>query len=232
MATTKKQHPVDKHPKSHKKLIDIILEGTKAIMFDRFTSTKAKAVQVPDKLYLSDPDADGNQTVYLPYLNIMSFLSATNTASAPKKVLDKKVYKDFGGDCLSHIDIQPLKIPFARLADEVSVSDFVVLDHKAKEALVLKHKDDVSKIYVDHSVARLNKGIPNDKIRPVVPLPWFLHFTVEFTETENLTPDQLQNVMRAGGKIVGLGTWRPVYGQFKIKKFDVSDVEENMDIED
>ena len=75
---------------------------------------------------------------------------------------------------------------------------------------------------VEH-VARLNKGIPNPKIRPQLNLPWGAEFTMEYQRNEYCTLEMLRQSVQMGGTI-GLGTFRPFYGRFKTTVFDVEEM--------
>ena len=76
--------------------------------------------------------------------------------------------------------------------------------------------DPDSGVYIHRDTARLEKGIPNPKVRPVVPLPWEVCFTVTLFPNQELQEQQLMNVFSQGGIAVGLGTNRPRYGKFEV----------------
>ena len=69
---------------------EVELEGLTEIMFDKYAGDNSTKLEPWQKLYFA---TDG-RTVVLPSLNVMSFLSAQNTNSAPKRLLDKRKYKD------------------------------------------------------------------------------------------------------------------------------------------
>lgn len=64
------------------------LIGLSDIMFDRYPGGNNTKLEPHQKLYLE------NSVIGIPSLNIMSFLSAHNTNSAPKRLRDKRKYKD------------------------------------------------------------------------------------------------------------------------------------------
>src|SRR5215469_17369300 len=83
------------------------LRGLTPIMFDRYQGDNDTQLEPWQKLYLGG--ANGRQ-IMLPSENIMSFLSAQNTDSAPKRLLDSRKYKDFCQSCASFVTIEPRMI--------------------------------------------------------------------------------------------------------------------------
>jgi hypothetical protein len=174
------------------------LEGIVPIMFDRYAGDNQTVLEVQQKLYL-----DAERRVCLPSANIMSFLSAQNTTSAPQRIGVKK-YKDICRAALSFLTIEPMLIPFLRDGKEVQFGRFD------------GDTDKESGIWIHRSVARLPKGIPNPKVRPVLPVPWALEFNLTIFPNEEIQEVQLRNIFVKGGYALGLGTYRGVYGKFKL----------------
>jgi hypothetical protein len=135
----------------------------------------------------------------------MSFLSAQNTDSAPRRILDKRKYKDFALACGSYITISPTMIPFLRDDASIEFGKFGEDDRDAK-----------SGVYIHRSVARLPKGIPNPKVRPVLPTPWELSFTLTMMPNKIIQEQQILNVMTDGMVMLGLGTFRGQYGKAEV----------------
>ncbi len=75
-------------------------------------------------------------------------------------------------------------------------------------------------ISVHKAVARVKGGIPNPKERPVLALPWRVAFDIEYVENKYCTIDNLKQAYDMGG-ILGLGTFRPVYGRYQLSRWDV-----------
>jgi hypothetical protein len=75
-------------------------------------------------------------------------------------------------------------------------------------------------MYVDRSVARLDKGIPNPKVRPVLPLPWALQFTLTIYPNREIKEQEILNLYEEGGRAIGLGTWRGMYGKFIVSEWE------------
>lgn len=177
----------------------VLLKGVADLMFDRYAGDNSTRLEPWQKLYFQP----GNTKVIgIPALNIVSFLSAHNTNSAPKRLRDKRKYKDIANACLSFVTIQPTFIPLLREGVPIRFGRFVD-DH-----------DPDSGCYVHRAVARLDKGIPNPKERPVLPLPWELEFTLTLYPTREIQEQEILNLFEEGGRALGLGTFRGVFGKF------------------
>jgi hypothetical protein len=181
----------------------VVLQGLTDIMFDRYAGDNDTKLDWWQKLYYA-PDGE---TLTIPALNVMSFLSAHNTNSAPKRLLDKRKYKDVCNACLSFVVISPMHIPILRDGKPI------------KFGKVEKDRDPKSGVYLHRSVARLKDGIPNPKERPVLPLPWELHFDLTVLANREISEQQIRNLFEAGGRALGLGTFRGVFGKFRVWKW-------------
>jgi hypothetical protein len=180
--------------------------GTTEIMFDRYAGDNDTKLEPKQKLYLSPIDS---VTIGFPAINIMSLLSAHNTNSAPKRLRDKRRYKDIANACLSYVTIGPVFLPFSRDGQPIKFGSFGT-----------NEKDPVSGIYVHRAVARLDKGIPNPKIRPVLPLPWELEFDFELFPNREIKEQEIVNLMEEAGRAIGIGTFRGVFGKFRVANWD------------
>jgi len=186
------------------------LEGIAPIMFDRYAGDNDTKLMWNQKVYL----IPGTGTLALPTSNIISFLSSHNTNSAPKRLRDARKYKKIANACLSFTMIQgpeesPEMIPFCRNGDPIQMGD---IDQD-------KERDPTSGIYLDRRVARLEKGIPNPKERPVLPLPWSLSFTLWIFQNREIKEQEIKNLFEEGGVAIGLGTFRGVYGKFRVSEW-------------
>jgi hypothetical protein len=177
----------------------ILLTGLSDIMFDRYPGDN-KTVLTPEKKFYYMPDGD---TLAMPAMNIVSFLTAQNTDSAPKRLLDKRQYKSVASAILSFTAITPFEIPFMSNGETLKFDGF-----------------DGKKFYIHNSVARLAKGVPNPKVRPVIRLPWELAFDVSIFPNKEFTEDMLHDLFVRGGLAIGLGTFRGVFGKFKVSKWE------------
>lgn len=181
--------------------------GLGDIMFDRYAGDNNTKLEPGQKFYLSPIDS---KTIGLPAVNIMSLLSAHNTNSAPKRLRDKRKYKDVCNACLSYVQIGPSFIPFIRDEKPILFGGF---DSRTE-------KDESSGAYIHRSVARLDKGIPNPKIRPVLPTPWEIEFDFQLFPNKEIKEQEIINLLEEAGSAIGLGTFRGVFGKYYIKSWE------------
>lgn len=185
------------------------LRGLTDIMFCRYAGDNDTKLEPWQKLYLGGPEG---RTICLPSAAIMSFLSAQNTDSAPKRLLDPRKYKRFALACGSFVMIGPDMIPFLRDGQPI---EFGRIDAKRDDPPHYQC-DTRSGVYIRHDVARLEKGIPNPQVRPVLPLPWELHFTLTLWPNREIQEQQLMNIFTEGMIAIGLGTWRGRFGKSEV----------------
>ena len=178
--------------------------GVTDIMFDRYAGDNNTKLEPYQKLYFRP----GSKVIGIPAANIMSFLSAHNTNSAPKRLRDKRKYKDICNACLSFVCINPGFVPLIRNDEEIAFGKF--------EGDV----DPVTGIYVHRSVARLDKGIPNPKERPILPMPWALEFELTILNNKEIKEQEILNLFEEGGRALGLGTFRGLFGKFRIEVWE------------
>jgi hypothetical protein len=76
-----------------------------------------------------------------------------------------------------------------------------------------KEHDPLSGVTIHRAVARLEKGIPNPQVRPLLPLPWSLEFKMRIWPNRHIQEQQILNVFTEGLLAFGLGTWRGRYGK-------------------
>lgn len=187
----------------------VTLQGMTPIMFDRYAGDNQTKLEWYQKIYT----VPGTNILSLPTSNIVSFLSAHNTNSAPKRLRDAKQFKKICNACLSFTMIEALEgdpqyIPFLRNGKPITVGIFG------------EEKDEQSGIYLDRRVARLDKGIPNPKERPVLPLPWSLTFQLTIVPNKEIKEQELLNLFTEGGIAIGLGTFRGVFGKFSVASWE------------
>jgi len=182
----------------------VTLTGTCGIMFDRYAGDNNTKLEADQKLYI-DPTA---KVISLPSINIISFLSAHNTNSAPKRLRDKRKYKDICNACLSFVSIDRELIPFRRDGKDIV---FGKLEND---------RDALSGCYVHRSVARLDKGIPNPKTRIVLPYPWALTLGLSILPNKEIKEQEIINLFVEGGAAIGLGTFRGVFGKFVVSRWE------------
>lgn len=182
----------------------VVLEGIRPIMFDRYAGDNDTKLEPDQKFYL-EPET---RAIGLPMGNFMSFLSAHNTNSAPKRLRDKRKYKDICNACLSYVEVSPLFWLFKRDDKPIIFGKFVN-DHDAASGCT-----------IEHGVGRLDKGIPNPNHRPALNLPWALEFSLKLHPNREIKEQELYNLIVEGGRAIGLGTFRGQYGKFKVARWD------------
>ena len=63
-------------------------------------------------------------------------------------------------------------------------------------------------------------AIPNPKERPMLSAPWESSFKLNLLETPELNEVLLKKLFEKGGIAIGLGTFRGVFGKFKVTKWE------------
>lgn len=175
---------------------EVVLSGLTPILFDRYAGNNKEQLDVMEKIYQKDG------MMVLPSINIMSFLSAQNTESAPQRVIGRG-YKEVCKACQSFVNISPLDIPFYRNGQLLKVAEAGLTVHQ--------------------TVARVMKGrlaVPNPKERPMLDTPWEIRFKITLLETPELNETRLKELFERGGLAIGLGTFRGVFGKFKVEKWE------------
>jgi len=175
----------------------VVLSGLTPIMFDRYSGNNKEQLDPMDKCYTNE---QGH--LVLPSTNLLSFLSAQNTESATQRVVGRG-YKEVCKAALSYVSIEPYNIPFLRDREPISKNEENIKMHFA--------------------VAKIMKGklaIPNPKERPMLEPEWKLAFDLTLQETPELNEVLLKKIFEMGGNAVGLGTFRGVFGKFKIESWE------------
>ena len=176
-------------------------------MFDRYAGDNNTKLEWHQKLYLKP----GTSIVVLPTANLTSLLSAHNTNSAPKRLRDARQYKKIANACLSFVSVTSLDggfdIPFLNGDTPVEVGQFS------------DDVDEKSGIFLHRSVARLDKGVPNPKERPVLPCPWALEFNVTIWPNKEIKEVEVKNLIQDAGIAIGIGTYRGVYGKYRVTEW-------------
>lgn len=187
----------------------VCLTGLTPIMFDRYPGDNSTKLEWHQKVYLPH----GSDVISLPSINIISFLSSHNTNSAPKRLRDKRKYKDIANACLSFVCPGPVDpangdmVPFLRDGKPVRMG------------IPDAERDAKSGLFLHRSVARLDKGIPNPKERAVLPLPWAIRFRLTILPNNEIKEQELKNLFAEGGLAIGLGTFRGVFGKFSVTEW-------------
>lgn len=179
------------------------LKGISPIMFDRYAGDNKTQLPVEAKMYF----LPGTQQLCIPSMNLSSFLSAKNSTSVAK-LIGGRAYSALANALLGFVTINPTNIPLLRERKPITFNGFV------------DDRDDEAGIYVDRRVARLAKGIPNPKVRPVIELPWELEFQIGLFKNDEVDETLLKTAFARGGLAIGLGTYRGVFGKFVIESWE------------
>ena len=172
------------------------LTGIRPIMFDRYGGDNKTKLEDMEKMYLDDKGTCG-----IPVLNMFSLLSAENTPSVAKRFYGKQG-RDVAQGIKSFCNIEAMdgEDPlFAPIKDETGET----------------YKSNDPRIKIMNHVARLAKGIPNPKARPMIPTGWNIALRFELQPNQLLNEPTLRKMIIEGG-ILGLGTFRPIFGRYSV----------------
>jgi len=173
------------------------LQGLTPIMFDRYPGDNKTELMPEQKMYFGK---DGG--LIIPSANLLSFLCAVNTRSAVRMFYDSKVSGAFAQAVLSAVLVEPFDIPLMRDGEQIEFTEF-----------------GENGINLHRAVARVKKGIPNPKERPVVELPWDVEFDMTLFPSDEVDETAVRLLFEKGGTAIGLGTYRGVYGKFEVAEW-------------
>ena len=191
----------------------VSIRGVTPLMFDRYAGDNQTRLEWHQKIYLRN----GTQNLCLPTLNLVSFFTAHNTNSAPKRLRDKRMYKGICNAILSFVSVtgddgDAESILIRRQGKPIEVGTFT------------DRLDPTSGLFLHRAVARLDKGIPNPKERPVLPCtpdnPWEMSFNLTIYPNKEIKEQEIKNLLAEGGMAIGLGTLRGVFGKFEITRWE------------
>lgn len=178
----------------------VTLRGIRPILFDRYAGDNKTKLPVLEKFYTDD-----NKGIVLPILNVFSLLTAQNTDSVSARFYGKE-RRDIALGVNAFCAITPAGVETKEMVNAP------ILDEKGKQ-----YKVGDKRIQVLQHVARMKKAaaaIPNPKERPMIPTGWSV--TLDFALAENtfLSLTTLKRMVEQGG-ILGLGTFRPIFGRYE-----------------
>ncbi len=183
------------------KTATVHLIGNKPLLFDRYLGSNDAKPEPIEKVYWTVAGE-----ACLPSINLFSSLSAENTKSVTKQFYGRNA-KKIGMAINSFLNIRQYEIVLERNGVRFHRDNF------GSDFEVVKH------------VARLDKGIPNPKVRPMLHLPWQATFDIEFVPTADCTWEVLVKILQQAGSI-GLGTYRPVFGTYRVQIDNVQEVKD------
>ena len=166
----------------------VSIRGVTPLMFDRYAGDNQTRLEWHQKIYLRN----GTQNLCLPTLNLVSFFTAHNTNSAPKRLRDKRMYKGICNAILSFVSVtgddgDAESILIRRQGKPIEVGTFT------------DRLDPTSGLFLHRAVARLDKGIPNPKERPVLPCtpdnPWEMSFNLTIYPNKEIKEQESKNLL-------------------------------------
>lgn len=177
------------------------LRGIRPILFDRYAGDNNTKLKALEKFY-----TDEKGGIVLPVLNVFSLLTAQNTDSVAARFYGKQ-RRDIALGVNAFCNITPSGVISEEMIDAPIVSE---------SGLQYNAKDDC--IQVVQHVARMKKAgaaIPNPKERPMIPTGWRVKLDFTLAENNFVTVTTLRNMIEQGG-ILGLGTFRPIFGRYTV----------------
>ncbi len=182
--------------------ITATLRGIRPILFDRYAGDNNTKLKTLEKFYTNEKGG-----IVLPVLNVFSLLTAQNTDSVAARFYGKQ-RRDIALGINAFCNITPSGV----VSDDMI--DAPITDQSGRQYNV---KDDCIRI-VQH-VARMKKSgaaIPNPKERPMIPTGWQIKLDFTLSENNFVTATTLRNMIEQGG-ILGLGTFRPIFGRYTVE---------------
>jgi len=191
----------------------VLLRGIADVQFDRLVGGEGE-VPIEQKMYLNE-----RGELYLPAPNLLAFFYSSQYQSCAKMFwTNTKTQGKVIQQARATIFADPLEIPFTRGGKPVTFGGF-------KKSKGGKLYDDKADIWVDESLPRVKGAVVPDmnKKRPTLRKPWELGFELTVCEVEgsDITMSLVENWLRRGGVMIGVGTHRPVYGRFVVERFEV-----------
>ncbi len=186
---------------SHTK-ITATLRGIRPILFDRYAGDNNTKLKTLEKF-----NTDKNGGIVLPVLNVFSLLTAQNTDSVAARFYGK-LRRDIALGVNAFCSITPHGV------ETQDMVDAPICDENGKQYTL---KD--SRIQIVQHVARMKKAgaaIPNPKERPMIPTGWTVKLDFTLSENNFVTGTTLRNMIEQGG-ILGLGTFRPIFGRYSVE---------------
>jgi hypothetical protein len=177
-------------------ILTATLRGIRPILFDRYAGDNKTKLPVMDKFYVT-----GSGHLVIPVLNVYSLLAAQNTPSVAKRFYGKQA-RDVALGVMSFVSIEATgDDPLHAQITDADNNPYTLQDSRIE---VLQH------------VARVKDGVPNPKERPMLPTGWKVTLRFEHQENTLLALPCLQTMVEQGG-ILGLGTFRPIFGRYSVE---------------
>lgn len=182
--------------------IRVVLEGLSDIMFDRFIDHSQEVRPPEQKIYLNEKGE-----VVLPAENMSAFYFGENPSGCAKWFEGKKG-KDYIRMGMSHVFFGPTLLPFQVDGKPIAFNGF-----------------ENGRFSIYWASGRTKKGTlsikQEMKARPLMKLPWELEFLATIIKNSYIDETKLHNWTLMGGMQIAVGTYRPRFGRFGIKSWEV-----------
>ena len=182
--------------------IRVVIESLTDILFDPFFDHSREPRPAEQKFYYGEK----NQIMF-PAPNIIAFLFNKKGSSCVNKFEGKK-RGDYYAMGMSHIFINPQLIPF-----------------KGKDQKPVFFTDFNDPFYIVRA-APTTKQPGGDfikqpaKPRPALKMPWSLEFQITLYKNPLINDVKLRNWFEMGGILIAFGTYRPLFGRFRVKTWE------------
>ena len=183
--------------------INVRLEGLSPIMFDRFYGQEKDSRPPEQKFYLAQ-----NNEVCLPAENVYAFLFSEKGGGCARTFEGTKG-KKFIRIGQSHIVVEPVLIPF------IANGKPIIFDRFDGELFWVSEYSPTTKLSGGGIIKQ------NVRKRPVLNQPWELAFTIKLIKNELIDETRLYNWFVQGGIEIGLCNYRPRFGRFMVKEWEL-----------
>lgn len=183
------------------KKIKVKIVGLKPLLFNKFCGIKDEETPTVKKF---DLDEDNNLVIFSTRLyNFLFDVGDTagnrNTYGAIKMFTGRK-HKELVIKGNAYIGIGPQMIYITRDDKKIKFDEF------GKNGIIELEE-------------KTGKGKPQNIKRPMIETPWEAEFEIDLIPNDFIGFEDLKGWFEKGGIEVGLGAWRPRYGQFYVKEF-------------
>ena len=173
--------------------------GNRPLLFDRYAGDNNTKTTPEQKVYICPKG-----TLCIPVVNLYSCLAAEKTKSVAKRFYGKK-WSDVATPIMTYVQMGPMHMPLKETVDGPPLTWDDCIES--------------GKILIEEHVARLDKGIPNPKVRPSLQLPWCLEVELSIIQGMNSISGEKMHQYLIEAGLIGLGTFRPIFGQFNVESF-------------
>jgi hypothetical protein len=111
-------------------------------------------------------------------------------------------WKKIGKSIMSFLNFKTLEIPLMLGAKQAQVKDLT--EHRSK-AIIKKG----------------SLSIPHPLSRPMLDATWSLEWSMDLIKNTEVSSNTLKQIFEQGGLQVGFGSYRGLYGKFKIVKWEI-----------